>query len=123
MVAIAAFLIICVILFGVEAVRGFFFGTLGVLGWVIFGIMALGGILYLSEWWQETRKIEKEVEAKRKAERAKTKAELARLKKENPAEYKRRTDIGVAGKIIFGLGITAALMIVVMIVYALISKR
>lgn len=122
MVAIAAFLIICVILFGVEAVRGFFFGTLGVLGWVLFGIMALGGILYISEWWQETRKIEKEVEAKRKAERAKAKAELARLKKENPAEYKKRTK-DIPGMIILTLGVAAAVIIVVMIVYALISKR
>lgn len=122
MVAIAAFLIICVILFGVEAVRGFFFGTLGVLGWVIFGIMALAGIAYFSEWWKDTRRIEKEDEAKRKAERAKAKAELARLKKENPAEYKKRTK-DIPGTIILVLGIAVALMIVVMIVCALITKK
>ena len=89
MVAIAAFLIICVILFGLEAVGGFFFGTLGVLGWVIFGVMALAGIAYLSEWWKDTRRIEKEAEAKRKEAVAKAKARDARLKIENPEQYKK----------------------------------
>lgn len=42
MVAIAAFLIVCVILFGVENVRNFFFGTLGVAGWVIAILFVLG---------------------------------------------------------------------------------
>lgn len=123
MVAIAAFLIICVILFGVEAVRGFFFGTLGVLGWVLFGIMALAGILYLSEWWQETRKIEKGVKAKRKEAIAKTKAELKQLKKDNPAEYKKRASIGIAGVIILVLGIAATLTTIGIIIYALIANR
>lgn len=122
MVAIAAFLIICVILFGVETVRGFFFGTLGVLGWVLFGIMALGCILYLSEWWQETKKIEKESKAKRKEAIAKAKAELKQLKKDNPAEYKKRTK-DIPGMIILVLGIAATLTTIGIIIYALIAKR
>lgn len=123
MVAIAAFLIILVILFGIEAVRSFFFGTLGVLGWVIFGIIALGGILYISEWWRDTKKNEKELEAKRKADTAKKKAELAKLKKENPAEYKRQTDIGAAGKIMLVLGIAAALTTIGVVIFAFITRK
>ena len=50
MVAICAFLIILVILFGVEAVRSFVFGTFGVIAWVVIGIFGLAGLIYAGEW-------------------------------------------------------------------------
>ena len=50
MVAICAFLIILVILFGVEAVRSFVFGTFGVIAWIVIGIFGLAGLIYAGEW-------------------------------------------------------------------------
>lgn len=45
MVAICAFLIILVILFGLENVRTFIFGTFGVVLTVVLVILALGGLI------------------------------------------------------------------------------
>lgn len=77
MVAFAAFLIILVILFGLENVRGFFFGTLGIVGWALAIILGLGAIISLGEW------VHKEAQDDKK-ERQKQKADF---KKNNPEEY------------------------------------
>lgn len=69
MVAAAAFLIILVILFGLENVRSFFFGTLGVLGWFIAGFIIIGsGIIAIG-------KFEKMLEERKKAKAAGKKPE------------------------------------------------
>ena len=91
MVAICAFLIILVILFGVEAVRGFFFGTLGVVGWVLAVVLGLGLIISIGEGWHKIREEEKREAAARKKQKQQNKANLKALKTENPAEYKKLT--------------------------------
>ena len=53
MVAVAAFLIILVILFGLENVRNFFFGTLGVLAWVLIGVLGLAVLGWLIGGWDK----------------------------------------------------------------------
>lgn len=68
MVAVCAFLIILVILFGIEGVRSFIFGSFGVLAWVILGILGLGAIISLGEWWH------KELEEDKKRRKAAKKA-------------------------------------------------
>ena len=86
MVAIAAFLIILVIIFGLENVRSFIFGSFGIVAWIVLGIFGLGAILMLGEWIHKERLDDK----KRKAEaKAKNDARLAELKAKDPEAYKK----------------------------------
>lgn len=92
MVAIAAFLIILVIIFGLENVRSFIFGSFGIMAWIVLGIFGLAAILWFGEWLHKERVEDK----KRKSEaKAKNDARLAELKTKNPKAYKkeRRADI------------------------------
>lgn len=93
MVAAAAFLIILVILFGLENVRNFVFGTFGIVAWIVLGILGLGAIIMFEEWLEKARQEEKKAKAARKlekdAEKSAEKAKMALLKKTNPKEYRR----------------------------------
>lgn len=64
MVAVAAFLIVCVILFGIENVRNFFFGTLGVVGWAIAIFIVFGLLCLALDKIGEMIKEDKELKAK-----------------------------------------------------------
>jgi len=114
MVAVCAFLIILVILFGVEAVRSFVFGTLGVIGWIIAGFLALAAIISIVELYAEDHKASKKAAAERKAADA---AAMAKLQKENPKEYKKTIRRGRLGLIfilsfvVIFFGLLAALII------------
>lgn len=114
MVAVAAFLIICVILFGLENVRGFFFGTLGVVGWVIFGILALGALVLFGEWLEKERQEEKKA---RTAQKEADKALIENMKKNDPKTYKsivRMRKFALISLIVF-LVIFASLLAIVFI--------
>lgn len=93
MVAAAAFLIILVILFGLENVRNFVFGTFGIVAWIVLGVLGLGAIIMFENWLEEERQKEKKAKAARKlekdAEKSAEKAKMALLKKTNPKEYRR----------------------------------
>lgn len=86
MVAAAAFLIILVIIFGLENVRNFIFGTFGVLAWVVIGFFGLAAIIMFGEWWHK----ESIEDKKRKSEvKAKNDARLAELKVKDPKAYRK----------------------------------
>ena len=86
MVAICAFLIILVILFGLENVRTFIFGTFGVVLTVVLVILALGGLIAFEDWLKKSHEEEK----KRAAEEKKKKlAAEAEFKAKYPEEYKK----------------------------------
>lgn len=86
MVSIAAFLIILVILFGLEGVRSFVFGTFGVVLTVILAVLALGGLIAFEDWLKKSHEEEK----KRAAEEKKKKlAAEAEFKAKYPEEYKK----------------------------------
>lgn len=93
MVAAAAFLIILVILFGLENVRNFVFGTFGIAAWIVLGVLGLGALIMLENWLEEERQKEKKAKAARKlekdAKKTAEKAKMALLKKTNPKEYRR----------------------------------
>lgn len=94
MVAIAAFLIILVIIFGLENVRSFIFGSFGIVAWIVLGIFGLGAILMLGEWIHKERLDDK----KRKAEaKAKNDARLAELKAKDPEAYKKERSSDIIG--------------------------
>ena len=90
MVAVAAFLIILVILFGLENVRNFFFGTLGVLAWVLIGVLGLAVLGWLIGGWDKNVG---RTPAKNTAdERAKLNAQLEAEKRLKKAEaYKKES--------------------------------
>jgi ABC-type antimicrobial peptide transport system permease subunit len=94
MVAIAAFLIICVIIFGLENVRSFIFGSFGIIAWIVLGIFGLAAILSLGEWIHNERMSDK----KRKSEaKAKNNARLAELKAKDLKAYKKERRFTVFG--------------------------
>lgn len=93
MVSIAAFLIILVILFGLEEVRSFVFGTFGFLAWVAIILIGIGSIV---SWEESTRKARKEAREAEKKENAalkqaklNTKRALVELKKSDKKAYNR----------------------------------
>lgn len=101
MVAIAAFLIILVIIFGLENVRTFIFGTFGIVAWVAIIILGLGALVIFGEW---CHKIGLEEKKEREEERKKKAEEKAKFKAENPKEYKsirRFNAIMIGGLITF----------------------
>lgn len=64
MVSVAAFLIILVILFGVDGVRSFVFGTFGVVAWVVVSLLALGAVILAFDKFGDILKKRKEARAK-----------------------------------------------------------
>lgn len=112
MVAVAAFLIICVLLFGLENVRGFFFGTLGVVGWAIFGILALGTLLMFVDWLGKEAKDECKNAKKRKEHRLACKKDLAELKVKNPKQYRKIQAKKALLVLYIGLPLVAAIALV-----------
>lgn len=109
MVKLAAAIIIACLLFGVEAVRAFMFGTLGVIGWALFILLCLAFLGWLIGGWDENigkKPIENPAQAKKRQE-AQNKAELReleKLKESNPTEYhkiERRRKIAIASGILF----------------------
>jgi hypothetical protein len=85
MVAAAAFLIILVILFGLENVRNFVFGTFGIAAWIVLGVLGLGALIMFEEWLIKALKGDKKAHnAQKQAEKA-----LVRdMKKNDPKTYK-----------------------------------
>ena len=123
MVAVAAFLIILVILFGLENVRNFFFGTLGVFAWIIVGILALAAIIVAVDWIEKEIKNDIADAKKEKEQRKKQKQAMADLKKNDPATYRKltagkRTALWAYG---IGIGVTLLFCAFVLIMY-LINK-
>lgn len=86
MVAICAFLIILVILFGLENVRTFIFGTFGVVLTVVLAILALGGLIAFEDWLKKSHEEEKKRAA---GEKKKQLAAEAEFKEKYPKEYKK----------------------------------
>ena len=90
MVAVAAFLIILVILFGLENVRNFFFGTLGVLAWVLIGVLGLAVLGWLIGGWDKN--VGKTPAKNTADERAKLNAQLEAERKLKQTEaYKKES--------------------------------
>lgn len=85
MVAAAAFLIILVILFGLENVRNFVFGTFGIVAWIVLGVLGLGAIIMFEEWLIKALKEDK---AEHKAQKEAEKALVKDMKKNDPKTYK-----------------------------------
>ena len=85
MVAAAAFLIILVILFGLENVRNFVFGTFGIAAWIVLGVLGLGAIIMFEEWLIRALKEDK---AAHKAQKEADKALIESMKKNDPKTYK-----------------------------------
>lgn len=123
MVAVAAFLIILVILFGLENVRNFFFGTLGVFAWIIIGIFALAAIICGIDWLEKEIKNDIADAKKEKEQRRKQKQAMANLKKNDPAAYRKLTAGRRTALLAYGipLGVTLLLCAFVLIMY-LINK-
>jgi uncharacterized membrane protein YuzA (DUF378 family) len=114
MVAIAAFLIILVIIFGLENVRSFIFGTFGIVAWIAIIILGLGALVLFGEWCHKIgieQKKEHEEERKKKAQE---KAEFLKLKTENPKEYKsiRRFNAIMIGGLITFVVVFAVLIVI-----------
>lgn len=86
MVAICAFLIILVILFGLENVRTFIFGTFGVVLTVVLVILALGGLIAFEDWLKKSHEEEKKRAAEEKKKQLAAEAEF---KAKYPEEYKK----------------------------------
>jgi hypothetical protein len=85
-VSIAAFLIILVILFGLEEVRSFVFGTFGVVLTVILAVLALGGLIAFEDWLKKSHEEEKKLAAEEKKKKLAAEAEF---KAKYPEEYKK----------------------------------
>ena len=114
MVAAAAFLIILVILFGLENVRNFVFGTFGIAAWIILGIAGLGALVLFGEWLEKERQEEKKA---RIAQKEADKALIENMKKNDPKTYKsivRMRKFAIISLIVF-LVIFATLLAIVFI--------
>lgn len=116
MVAIAAFLIILVIIFGLENVRSFIFGSFGIVAWIAIIILGLGALVIFGEWWHKTSQIEKKEAEK---ERQKKAEEKAKFKAENPKEYKsiRRFNIVMIGGLVTFVLIFTGLIIALIVTH------
>lgn len=93
MVAIAAFLIILVILFDVEGVRSFVFGTFGLVAWFFVAIIAIyiiGKIIdIIVADAKNAPKVREEERKAKEAEKAEWNKHLEELKAKDPKKYKK----------------------------------
>jgi dolichyl-phosphate-mannose--protein O-mannosyl transferase len=116
MVAVAAFLIILVILFGLENIRMFIFGTFGVVWTVVLVILILGGLIALEDWIKKTNEIEKKRAAEEKKKQLESEAEFIA---KYPEEYKK----SVAKDRAFFIFIGSAVAIVAILLIVLVLNR
>lgn len=120
MVKVAAFLIILVILFGLENVRNFIFGTFGAVAWIILAILGLGALVMFGEWLEKEREEEKKIKAANKlekeAKKAAEKEKMELLKRTNPKEYRRKvrsTIFGICALMSFPLVFTILIILLI----------
>lgn len=118
MVAIAAFLIILVIIFGLENVRAFIFGTFGIVAWIAIIVLGLGALVIFGEWCHKISADSKKIDADKKEKREKEEAAFQKLRKENPELAKQVWKRKIIADIV-----VIAIMIALCVVLALIFHR
>ena len=118
MVAIAAFLIILVIIFGLENVRAFIFGTFGVVAWITIVVLGLGALVLFADWCRKIPADSKKIDADKKEKREKEEAAFQKLRKDNPELAKQ-----VWKRKIIADVVVLAIMIALCVALALVFHR